>query len=135
MVLYHYIYRFEASLALCILGLIFVDTFFSMTITITYSLIDIYCLFSMSFSFILQYHSNVVVDKVAIAQIFLHAWIVFLSKFFTDAPNNFARHWRHTTFATEAFLQMQTLTTQNTFVSTPPTAHSNRFQLFHDSGR
>jgi hypothetical protein len=114
---YHYIYRFEASLALCILALIFVDTFLSIKITITYSLIDIHYLFSLSSSFILQYHSNVVVDKVAIGQIFLHVWMFPCPYFSPMLQTNSLVTDNIPPSQLEASLQMQTLTTQNTCMS------------------
>jgi len=43
-----------------------------MTFAITYSLIDIYFHFTSNSSFIPQYRSKVVVDKVTIGQILFH---------------------------------------------------------------
>jgi len=53
-----------------------------MTFAITYSLIYIYFLFPWNTSFIPQYRSNVVVDKVTMGQIFLHVWMFPCPHFF-----------------------------------------------------
>ena len=72
-----------------------------MTFVITDSLIDMSCLFPSKSSFNPQRHSNVVVDKVAIGQVFLQIKMFPCPHFSVNAPDSFTRHCHSTAFAIE----------------------------------